>query len=394
MKILLVGEFSNVHNNLAQGLRAIGHSVIVASNGNHWLGYSRDIDLMRVIEKGDGFFVKIRNLFHLAVFLVKLVCALPHMRGYDIVQLINPDFLDLKAERLFWVYRYLCRHNNKIILGVYGTDYYYADSMINQKPLRYSPYNGGDEKEQKDNIELRSKEWFGSAKEKLCREIAYSCDAIVACCYEYWLPYKHSMDKDDRGEFLNEKLYFVPLPIVISPAIATKDDDKRLKVFIGINRIRASFKGASIMVRALYDLEAKYPDRIKLYKVENVPYKVYREMMASSDVVIDQIYSYSPGMNALLAMSKGKIVISGGEPECYELLGEKECKPIVNVEPTYDSVYNKVERLVLHPELIADLKRQSREFVRRNHDYVTVAKRMAEIYEKCLSSLPSSPPSY
>ena len=44
MKILLLGEYSNVHNTLAQGLRALGHEVVVASSGDGWKDYPRDID--------------------------------------------------------------------------------------------------------------------------------------------------------------------------------------------------------------------------------------------------------------------------------------------------------------------------------------------------------------
>jgi glycosyltransferase involved in cell wall biosynthesis len=256
--------------------------------------------------------------------------------------------------------------------------------MINKKLLRYSPYNGGDDTEQECNIKLRSEEWLGSAKERLNKEIAYSCDAIVACCYEYWLPYKQSKESDNNGRMLNEKLFFVPLPIVLPPEVCESKGEKKLRVFVGINSIRATFKGADIMIKAAEDLAAKYPERMTLNKVENVPFAIYKEIMASSDVVIDQIYSYSPGMNALLAMSEGKVVVSGGEPECYELLGEHKCRPVVNVQPTYDSVYSQLEYLVLHHELVDDIKRQSREFVCRNHNYITVAQRMVEIYEQCL----------
>ena len=47
MKILLLGEYSNVHATLARGLRALGHQVTVASNGDFWKNYPRDIDLAR-----------------------------------------------------------------------------------------------------------------------------------------------------------------------------------------------------------------------------------------------------------------------------------------------------------------------------------------------------------
>ena len=39
MKVLLLGEYSNVHWTLAQGLRALGHSVTVASDGDSWKNF-------------------------------------------------------------------------------------------------------------------------------------------------------------------------------------------------------------------------------------------------------------------------------------------------------------------------------------------------------------------
>ena len=54
MKILLLGEYSNVHNLLAQGLRALGHEVCVISNGDFWKDYPRDIDVARTPNKWGG----------------------------------------------------------------------------------------------------------------------------------------------------------------------------------------------------------------------------------------------------------------------------------------------------------------------------------------------------
>ena len=47
MKILFVGDASNMHHCLAQQLRKMGHHAIVASNGSGWMNTSRDIDLRR-----------------------------------------------------------------------------------------------------------------------------------------------------------------------------------------------------------------------------------------------------------------------------------------------------------------------------------------------------------
>lgn len=51
MKILLIGEYSNVHWTLAEGLRQLGHTVTVISNGDYWKNYNRDISLTRSYSK-------------------------------------------------------------------------------------------------------------------------------------------------------------------------------------------------------------------------------------------------------------------------------------------------------------------------------------------------------
>ena len=54
MKILLIGEYSNVHWTLAEGLRHLGHTVTVLSNGDFWKNYNRDISLTRSNSKIGG----------------------------------------------------------------------------------------------------------------------------------------------------------------------------------------------------------------------------------------------------------------------------------------------------------------------------------------------------
>ena len=121
---------------------------------------------------------------------------------------------------------------------------------------------------------------------------------------------------------------------------------------------------------------------MKLEVAESVPFDEYQQMMEGSDAILDQLYAYTPSMNPLLAMSKGVICIGGGEPENYEIINETELRPIINVEPTYESVYHELEQLVLHPERIPELKRQSVEYIRRHHDYQKVARQYLDFWEK------------
>jgi len=374
MRILLLGEYSNVHWTLAEGLRQLGHEVNVASNGDFWKDYPRDIDFARQPGKWGG--IKLMG---------KVYCHLPRFRDYDVVQLINPIFFELKAERLFRIYRYLRRYNRKMVLGAMGMDWYWTHTCTYDKPLRYSDFNIG-EKVRTDAPAIKEQvDWLGTAKEKLNKLIAEDCDGIVSVLYENHICYER---------YFPEKTRYIPLPIVPSTPndtslaisattqkASTSPSVFPVKLFIGISQGRSAYKGTDIMLRAAEAITLKYPDRVELRKAEGVPFAEYQHLMDGSDAILDQLYSYTPSMNSLMAMSKGIICVGGGEPENYEIIGEKQLRPIINVQPNYESVYHELEQLILHPEHIPELKRQSMEYVRRHHDYMKIARQYEEFYQ-------------
>ena len=153
-----------------------------------------------------------------------------------------------------------------------------------------------------------------------------------------------------------------------------------VKMFVGISKNRSAYKGTDIMLKAAQAVQEKYPERLQLQVAEGVPFAQYQEMLNGSDAILDQLYSYTPAMNSLLAMSKGIINIGGGEPENYEILGEEELRPIVTVQPTYESCYEEIEQLVLHPERIPQLQEQSIAYVKKHHDYIKVAQQYLDFY--------------
>ena len=374
MRILLLGEYSNVHNTLAQGLRALGHEVTVASDGDHWKDYPRDIDLSRDLESRAG----------VLSLLWRIMKALPSMRGYDIVQLINPIFLELKAERIMPFYRYLRRHNRRILMAAFGMDYYWAKVNTDIRPLRYSDFNFGSTPRSDIEAQRFRDEWIGTPKQLLNETIARDCDGIPAGLYEYWATYNEVTDTGRDGRAIRDKMQFIPFPIVPQENPVTTHDGGPLRLFAGISPGRNAYKGTDIMLRAAQALRERYPDRLELRIAEGVPFEQYKHMMDGSDAILDQLYSYTPSMNSLLAMSKGIIVVGGGEPENYDILGEKELRPIINVQPDEQSVYDELEQLLLHPERIPLLKRQSVEYINRHHDYIRVADRYVKFYSGLL----------
>lgn len=361
MKILLFGEYSNVHATLADGLRNLGHTVVVASNGDFWKDYPRDISLCRHEGKFGGL-----------LLIAKIFLTLHKFKEYDVIQLVNPMFVELRAEKIFRIYDYIRKYNRRIFLAGYGMDWYWVHGCTYDKPLRYSDFNIGDElRFTKDAIKERN-DWLGTAKERLNKYIASDADGIITGLYEYHMCYDH---------YFPEKTTFIPFPIKTKMRVEDIiSHTGPLKLFIGINRNRNEYKGTDIMLKAAQDIVAHYPGKVEIRIAESLSFDEYVEMMNGSDAILDQLYSYTPAMNSLEAMSRGIICIGGGEQENYDILGEQELHPIINVLPSYESVYNGIESLIKAPERIDILKRQGILYIQRHHDYIKVAKKYENLY--------------
>ena len=268
---------------------------------------------------------------------------------------------------------FIRKHNRYTVTSLLGIGHYYVKGCIEAKLFRSSDFNIGDTLRTDAEALKYQHDWLGTAKERLNRLIAQDCDGIITGLYEYDACYRlHFPDKTT----------YIPFPIKVNNPSRSDAERGIIRLFIGINRERSAYKGTDIMLRAAQDLQAKYPDRMQLNIAESVPFNEYQQMMEGSDAILDQLYSYTPSMNSLLAMSKGIICIGGGEPENYDILHETQLRPIINVQPNYQSVYDALEQFILHPELIPDLKRQSIEYVHRHHDYIQVAKRYLDVWNK------------
>ncbi len=366
MKVLLLGEYSNVHWTLGEGLRQLGHEVTVVSNGDGWKCYKRDIDLRR---RSLGFVNTVR-------YLRDVWRMMPNLRGFDVVQLINPVFLDLKAERILPYYKRLRKQNGKLFLGAFGIDKPWVEEGLKADTFRYSDFYVDGLLRNTPEVEEMKRTWLMGEKGKLNDYIADDCDGIIAGLYEYNVCYRRKY---------GHKLTFIPFPINHDNVTLKQAHPEYagIRFFIGIQRSRSSYKGTDIMLRALKTLQSRYPDRMETVVAENVPYEEYERMLGSSDVLLDQLYSYTPAMNALLAMAKGLVVVGGGEEEQYELLGERELRPIVNVRPSEQDVVEQIERrLLASPGSVQRLSRESMAYTRRWHDHVRVAQQYVDTWQR------------
>lgn len=138
MKVLLMGDGSAYHANLAIALRGMGHDVTVASDGTRWMQTERDIDLSRSKGKLGG-----------ALLWMRLSgIDARRLKGYDVVQLSSPGFAPLRPKRLRVLFDRLKRDNGIVCLTALGTDSVYVRHCLFAKPpvLRYSEWKVGSER--------------------------------------------------------------------------------------------------------------------------------------------------------------------------------------------------------------------------------------------------------
>lgn len=363
MKILLLGEYSNLHWTLAEGLRALGNQVCVVSDGDRWRNYQCDLSLKRKRDTiQDGL-----------LYMAKVLQILPQLRGYDVVQIINPCFLHLKAPKCLYIYKYLRKYNKKIFLGAFGNDYYWANLCMNTNKLRYSEFRIGNEIRETHNNKQILQECLYGGTAHTTQEIASSCNGIIACLWEYYAAYV---------DHYSDKLTYIPLPIDVSTITGRiRNEPQAINFFIGIQSARSDIKGTDVMYPVLQEIERKYPTLCHIIKAVDVPFSKYQQMMDDADVQLDQLYSYTPSMNSLLAMGKGIVVVGGGEEENYQIINEQELRPIINVRPSKADIYHQLEQLVLHKERIPELSSQSIEYVKRHHDHIKVAQQYIDFWE-------------
>lgn len=375
MKILLLGDASNCHRTLATGLQRIGQDVTVASDGTMWMNTERDIDLLRHHKGKLGgleLWWRVRHKLH------------SQLKGFDIVAIHNPIFLSLKPHRCCYIFNRLKRENRTVFLTALGTDTPYIEECLD--PNGKLPYNevlhhGKPAPYFIEHPELVTA-WTQPPLKPHCDYIYRNIDGAVAVLYEYYLTIRRALPA--------EKCAYGGIPIdtdALQP-VELPDRPAKIKFFLGRHNYRMKIKGTDRFEIALRRAMERHPGKAELIIVENRPYKEYIELLRDAHVVLDQAYSYTPATNALLAMAYGQNVVSGGEPEYYDFIGEHTNRPIINSPVEVDDMVAMFEQIILHPEQIRERGLRSREFVAKHNSCETVARRYLDFWQSRLQSIP------
>lgn len=346
MKILLLGEYSALHKNLKEGLEEIGHHVVLMAAKDGFKKIPVDIDLDN----------KLHGVLGKIEFRLRYFFNIWRINGFDVVQIINAHFFDHKFFPSRFLINSLVKKNKKVFLLAAGDDAFFWQH--GRGLLRYNPIDTY------VKYDLNTKNHYLFTKKALDYNdyIASKVSGIIPVMFEYEVGYKGAKNL----------LPTIPIPINVNSIEYKKNVVvNKLFVFHGLNR--PGFKGTFLVQEAFDELKKRYPDRLELLIAGKLPLDDYLEIMQKANVIVDQVFSYSLGVNGVYALAMGKVVLGGAEPESLISLGVVS-SPVINIKPSAEDIFLKIENLLQKTNEIEGLGKAGRDFAMDTHNYINIAK--------------------
>lgn len=328
MKILFIGDYSNLHTTLARELNRMGHQAHVLSDRCGHMNLQSDFFLKR--EKGIlGGFKYLYDIFSL----------LPKLKDYDVVQLINTNFLSLRPQKIKYFFDILKKQNGSVFLTLAGNDYYFCKACNDAKMFRFSEFKIGNSPTPAHAANPHHLYNWLSHSNKLWAEYLFAnINGAISVAPEY--------DMAAR-DLLGDRLLFSNLPVDFSelPSPVSFQGDK-VNILLGMRSGFEDSKGTKTLYKIAKEIESQMPEMVNINLAKDLPLKDFLDLMSKSDIVLDQLYSYSPGMTAIYAMALGKAVATGAQPEYYQYIGNPIEKPLIPLSPFDTDIQQRLISLI------------------------------------------------
>lgn len=368
MKILLVGEYSRLHNSLKEGLEALQHEVSIVATGDNFKKFPVDYSLHPKYFLDNKTLVFCNKILF-RIFKIDLLLAekgirfwrfLPKLKNYDAVQLINSNAIETYPFFSKYLLKKLFSQNKKSFLLVCGEDTPIIDFLLKDQ-LKYSILTPLLQNKNLVSDYRFSLKYTRTNYRRLYEFVSREVSKITVSDLDYKIPMP---DKTLIPNPVNtDKIAFESLPV-----------SEKVILFLGKNNTSAIKKGTHYFEEALLIIQKKYGSGVGIITVENAPYNEYITLYNQAHILLDQVYGYDQGYNALEAMAKGKVVFTGAETEFTEHynLTERVC---VNALPDVDSLVQELSFLIENPDEITAIGKRARAFIEKEHDYIKIAQK-------------------
>lgn len=366
MKILFIGDYSNLHACLATELRRQGHRTFIISDGGGYQLTQCDVNLDR--ERGSAGAIR---------YLYRIFSLLPRLKGFDVVQFINPHFFKLRPGKLRYLLRQIRQDNGPLFLTLAGNDYFFVDACIRRGIFGYNEFRIGTEPTPFDiSHPERARQWLAKVNADYDKEFYDTISGAMSVLYEY--------DAAARP-LLSDRLAYTGIPIDTASLAFSPLPEGKTTLLIGKRPGMEDQKGTNILEIEARKIEAEMPGKVSIDVVEGgLSLNAYHSRLRNAHIVLDQLYAYTPATNALSAMALGRVAASGAQSEFYSFIGEEQMRPVVALNPLDNDWKQELRRLAADREGLQARAAESRRFVEKHNAAPTVAKRFLNHWEKWL----------
>lgn len=378
MRVLLIGEYSRLHNSLKEGLLKLGYDVIIVANSDGFKEFPVDYSIDFKICK-----TKLINIVRQIIVRIfkydlakieqglRFYFLLKKMKNFDIVQFIHET--PIKTDKRFEVFllKKIFKANKKVFILSCGADYLnmYYDTTHKDKKSPLQPYF--------ENPKLihEYNSLFDLLKEnhkKAHQFVIENCSGIIASDLDYFDAIKN------HSKFLG----LIPNPINLDKLIFNElKIDNKIVVFLGINEWSYNQKGTVYFEKAVQIIQEKYLEKVEIIITRTIPYNKYINLYNKAHILLDQNFAYDQGYNALEAMAKGKVVFTGAEQEFMEHYNIQE-RVCINAKPDIDYLVNELSFLIENPDEIISIGKRARAFIEKEHHYIKIAEKYLAVWKK------------
>ena len=370
MKVLLLGEFSRLHNSLKEGLLANGHEVVLAGSGDSFKNYPVDINIGATIIRSNYILTFVRHaIFKISGFditsieiYLRFKYSIKNLSSFDAVQLINECSFNTSPVIERKLVTNVFKHNSNVYILACGDDYTFISYLLS----RSFPHSTLTPYLKKYNLKkkyIHTLKYITPAYKRISEFVRKHSKGFIPVSVEYVQAY----------EGKKKVLPMIPNPINIDKIAYSKPlDTTVIKIFHGINTHNFLKKGNQYFINALEIIRKTYTSRIKIVTVQDEPYSSYITQLEQCHIILDQVYAHDQGYNALEAMAMGKVVFTGAGDyfiNHYNLTQEVA----INTTPNVGEIVRNLKRCIDNPSLIQQIGKNARIFIEQHHDYRKIA---------------------
>jgi glycosyltransferase involved in cell wall biosynthesis len=245
-------------------------------------------------------------------------------------------------------YKYIKKYNKKIITAFAGSDVRFSKAFSEQYNVNIDKWEEG---LKNDDI---------NEKLKSIRYAELYSDLILS------VPDQSGLMIKDYNHF------FLPLDISYYPFSIHQTDIPTILHA----PTRSGAKGTDFFLEIVDKLQ-KEGLRFKFTLIQNLKHHDLIQLLSKSDILLDELYTYGPGMMGTEAMATGCVVVTKKDCTITDIFDPPVC------DVTFETAYDKIKQLITDKRQRYEIAQKARKFIEEKNDCTNVIK---EILKSVYSS--------